>query len=115
MNINKFNQQFRWFLVLVIVVLWGANSLYAAGSKGPVLKVTTKDGMKLKGKLLSVSDRTLVMLDQENLKEMKVAIDDLKNITVYKPRKNKFLKGLLVGIGSGLAVMAANDNSVEDE
>ena len=115
MNIKKFNQQFRWFLVLVIVVLWGANSLYAAGSKGPVLKVTTKDGMKLKGKLLSVSDRTLVMLDQESLKEMKVAIDDLKNITVYKPRKNKFLKGLLFGIGSGLAVTAANDNAVEDE
>jgi hypothetical protein len=117
MNINKFNQQFRLFLVLVIMVLWEANSLYAADSKGPALKVTMKDGMKLKGKLLSVSDRILLVFDQESLKEMKVAIDDLKQITiVHKPHgKNRFLKGLLFGIGWGLAITAANDNEIVDE
>ncbi len=117
MNINKFNPQFRLLLVLVIMVILVVNSLFAADSKGPELKVTMKDGLKFKGKLLSVTGRTLLVIDQETLKETKVAVDDLKEITVvHKPRgKNRFLKGLLFGIGSGLAITAANDSEIEQE
>jgi len=75
-----------------------------------------KDGTKVNGQLISVSGRTLDVLEQATLKEFKVAVDDLSKISVYhKPRsKGRFLKGLLFGVASGLALMAADNDEVSE-
>ena len=87
--------------IMTIIMFMGANPLLAAKSKGNSIKLFMKDGAILKGELLAVSGRTLVLFDRAAEKKLEASIDEVKELILIKDRKLR--KGLIGGALFGAA------------
>jgi len=85
------------FLVFSLLVLSG--NLTAKERRGAELIVTKKDGQEVRGELIAVKEKSLLLLDAETGADVSIEIGDVKVIIIKK--KSKALK-TLVGAGIGI-------------
>ncbi|NIM14618.1 MAG: hypothetical protein GTO45_21595 [Candidatus Aminicenantes bacterium] len=105
---------FRVFGVIVMIFVLGTNLMLGAGRY--VVKVRMNDGKVLKGELLAVLDRNLVLFDRTGDKELRVSIDRVTQISIVrKPRMEKVtLNGMGIGIITVIAASSSNRDTHYD-
>ena len=89
------------FLVFSIMML--SVNLYAKERRGAILEIWEKDGRLIKGELIAVREKSLLVLDTEG-KDVSFDIPDIFSIRVLKKKSKPgkgALKGLLIGGGIG--------------
>lgn len=96
---NKPKKFVSLFLVFSLLALSGN---LMAKKRGAELKIQKKDGQQVRGELIAVKEKSLLLLDAEGV-DVSVDISDVKVITIVKKSKATewaFL-GILVGGGIG--------------
>jgi len=93
---NKGKKFVSLFLVFSLLALYG--NLYAK-KKGAELVIQKKDGKEIRGELIAVKEKSLLLLDAETGADVSIEIGDVEVIIIKK--KSKALKAL-AGHGIGI-------------
>lgn len=116
MNMKKIRNQIQVFLMLVTLIFAGATPSYAIIIKGPTVKVIMKDGMKKKGELLAISERTLILFNSTANQELRVNIDEVTKLTVQYSKFGKgVINGGIVGLLAAMLKLAGDNSDFENE
>jgi hypothetical protein len=104
-------KRFQVFGVIAMIFVLGTNLV-----SGAAVKVRMNDGQELKGELLAVLDRNLVLFDRVGEKELRVSIDRVTQISIVrKPGVGTgFLNGMGIGIITGIASSSSNRDTHYD-
>ena len=101
------------FLAFSILALSG--NLYAKENKGADLVIQKRYGLKVKGELITVKAKSLLLMDSESGADVSVYINDVSVIKIMKKSKTwsgaglGFLVGAVIGVMAGFVVDKAMD------
>ena len=94
------------FLVFSILLLSG--DLFAGVRHGAELVVVKKDGQEIRGELIAVKERSLLLMGYVSAADVTIDIGDIRVIRIKG--KSKFTQGLMIGglagAAGGVALMA---------
>jgi len=109
-------KRFQVFGMMIMIFALATSLVSGAGGKGATIKVRMNDGQELKGELLTISDRDLVLLDRVGEKELKVSIDRVTQLSILrKPTAGTgFLNGIGIGMIYGIYKTASNRDTHYD-
>jgi hypothetical protein len=93
------------FSFLVISVLCMVYPLDAGSKAGVQLKIVTKDGTKIRGELLTVKGRTLLINSPDIVSGNSIALDEVRDLAIVG-EKTKALSGFGIGLLAGAATGA---------
>ena len=101
------------FLVFSILALFG--NLNAKENKGAELVIQKRYGQKVKGELITVKPKSLLLMDSESGADVSVHINDVSYIKIVKKSDVGFgvVMGILAGAGTGAIIGFAADKSNE--
>ena len=90
----------------ILMLFMIGNGVISARTEKPgaILVVQKKDGQTIKGELLSVQNGMLNLLIYENATKVDVHLNEVRSLSIEK--KGSFLKGLGIGVLSGVATGA---------
>jgi len=101
------------FLIFSLMML--SASLYAKERRGAKLIITKTDGQQIKGELITVKPKSLLLLNTDG-KDVSVGIADIKVIRVVKKSKAGLGAGAgIIILGGGTALYVAKNNEVDPE
>jgi hypothetical protein len=109
-------KHFQLFVMIIMIFVLGTNLVPGAGGKGAAVKVRLNDGQELKGELLTILDRNLVLFDRIGEKELRVSIDRVTQLSILrKPTVGTgFLNGMGIGMIYGIYRTASNRDTHYD-
>lgn len=97
------------FLIFSLLALSG--TLFAKERQGSKLIVQKKDGEQVKGELIAVKNKSLLLMDSESGADVSIEIGKIKVITIVK--KSWLLLGTGIGLLAGGTIVAINRNKWE--
>jgi hypothetical protein len=109
-------KHFQVFGTIIMIFVLGINLVHGTGGKGATVKVRMNDGQELKGELLTILDRNLVLFDRVSEKELRVSIDRVTQLSILrKPTAGTgFLNGMGIGMIYGIYRTASNRDTHYD-
>ena len=114
MNIQKRKRFVVATLTLVIFIASAVMPLSAARERrGRSVEVTMADGNRIKGELLAVRSDFLLVYDRDARLGKSLDLQQVAQVMVHK--QPKFLDGLAIGLGIGLAASLYNLNKIDHE
>ncbi len=99
--------------VFVMVCALASLTLAAKERRGATVMVTMTDGNRVKGELLAVRSDFLLVYDRDARLGKSLDLQQVAQVRIYK--KPKFLAGLTIGLGVGLAASIYNLNKIDRE
>ncbi len=102
------------FLVFSLMML--SVNLYAKERRGAKLRITKKDGLEIRGELITIKPNSFLLLDTEG-KDVSIGIEDIKFIKLGRESKiSQGIKiGFLIGGGSGMLIGAVKGAEADKE
>jgi hypothetical protein len=88
------------FSLLVILILGMVHPLGAGLKAGAELRIVTKDGTKVKGELLAVKARTLIINSAYDVSGISLSLDEIRDLAMVG-EKSKTLSGFGIGLLAG--------------
>lgn len=100
------------FLIFSLVVLSG--NLIAKERRGADLKIQKKDGQQIRGELIVVKKKSLLLMDSESGTDVSVDVGDIRKITIV--RKSWTLYGAVIGaLVGGIYVLSYGWKELQSE
>jgi hypothetical protein len=103
------NKYISLFLIISLLLLHG--NLFAKERKGAELIIQKTDRQKVRGELIAVKEKSLLLLERESGVDVTVDIGEIKEINIIK--KSRALEGFLIGGMVGAMVGALSYSEPE--